>query len=256
MTVEYPGRGDPARSLALLWRTSERTSRKGKPELSVDRIVRAAIALADVEGLAALSMRRVAERLGVGTMSLYTYVPGKPELLDVMLDEVYGETPRPEDVPGGWRGRLERIARENWALYLRHPWLLQVAAARPVLGPNATAKYDYELRAIDGIGLSDLEMDSVITLITGFVHGTARGAVESAQAERVTGISDEQWWAAHAPFLSRIADATRYPTASRVGQAAGEELNAAYSPEHAFEFGLRRVLDGIEALIDQRDPTT
>lgn len=256
MTVEYPGRGDPARSLALLWRTSERTSRKGKPELSVDRIVRAAIALADAEGLAALSMRRVAERLGVGTMSLYTYVPGKPELLDVMLDEVYGETPRPEDVPGGWRGRLERIARENWALYLRHPWLLQVAAARPVLGPNATAKYDYELRAIDGIGLSDLEMDSVITLITGFVHGTARGAVESAQAERVTGISDEQWWAAHAPFLSRIADATRYPTASRVGQAAGEELNAAYSPEHAFEFGLRRVLDGIEALIDQRDPTT
>ncbi|MCF6467115.1 TetR/AcrR family transcriptional regulator [Nonomuraea sp. MG754425] len=256
MTVEYPGRGDPARSLALLWRTSERTSRKGKPELSVDRIVRAAIALADAEGLAALSMRRVAERLGVGTMSLYTYVPGKPELLDVMLDEVYGETPRPEDVPGCWRGRLERIARENWALYLRHPWLLQVAAARPVLGPNATAKYDYELRAIDGIGLSDLEMDSVITLITGFVHGTARGAVESAQAERVTGISDEQWWAAHAPFLSRIADATRYPTASRVGQAAGEELNAAYSPEHAFEFGLRRVLDGIEALIDQRDPTT
>ncbi|MEU6718202.1 TetR/AcrR family transcriptional regulator [Nonomuraea sp. NPDC046802] len=252
MTVEYSGKGDPARSLALLWRTSERASRKGKPELSVDRIARAAIEVADAEGLQALSMRRVAERLGVGTMSLYTYVPGKPELFDVMLDMVYGETARPEDVPGGWRGRLEQIARENWALYLRHPWMLQVAASRPVLGPNVTAKYDYELRAVDGIGLSDLEMDSVITLVTGFVHGTARGAVESAQAESQTGITDEQWWAAHAPFLSRIADARNFPTAARVGQAAGEALNAAYSPEHAFEFGLRRVLDGIEALVNSR----
>ncbi|MBB5777990.1 TetR/AcrR family transcriptional regulator [Nonomuraea jabiensis] len=252
MTVEYSGKGDPARSLALLWRTSERASRKGKPELSVGRIVRAAIEVADAEGLQALSMRRVAERLGVGTMSLYTYVPGKPELFDVMLDTVYGETARPEDVPGGWRGRLEQIARENWALYLRHPWMLQVAASRPVLGPNVTAKYDYELRAVDGIGLTDLEMDSVITLVTGFVHGAARGAVEAAQAESLTGMTDEQWWAAHAPFLSRITDVARYPTAARVGQAAGEALNAAYSPEHAFEFGLQRVLDGIEALISRR----
>ncbi|MFG1707603.1 TetR/AcrR family transcriptional regulator [Nonomuraea sp. M3C6] len=252
MTVEFSGKGDPARSLALLWRTSERASRKGKPELSVDRIVRAAIEVADAEGLQALSMRRVAERLGVGTMSLYTYVPGKPELFDVMLDTVYGETDRPEDVPDGWRARLEQIARENWHLYLRHPWLLQVAASRPVLGPNVTAKYDYELRAVDGIGLSDLEMDSVITLVTGFVHGAARGAVEAALAESQTGMTDQQWWAAHAPFLSRISDPSRFPTAARVGQAAGEALNAAYSPEHAFEFGLQRVLDGIEALVNTR----
>jgi len=252
VTVEYSGKGDPARSLALLWRTSERTSRKGKPDLNVDRIVRAAIEVADAEGLQALSMRRVAERLGVGTMSLYTYVPGKPELLDVMLDTVYGETARPEDMPGGWRGRLELIARENWTLYLRHPWLLQVAASRPVLGPNVTAKYEYELRAIDGIGLSDVEMDSVITLVTGFVHGTARGAVEAAQAESRTGMTDEQWWAAHAPFFSRISDATRFPTAARVGQAAGEAMGSAYSAELAFEFGLQRVLDGIETLVRQR----
>jgi AcrR family transcriptional regulator len=256
VTIEYSGKGDPARSLALLWRTSERASRKGKPDLSVDRIVRAAIEVADAEGLQALSMRRVAERLGVGTMSLYTYVPGKPELLDVMLDTVYGETARPEDVPGGWRERLGLIARENWALYRRHPWLLQVATSRPVLGPNVTAKYDYELRAVDGIGLTDVEMDSVITLITGFVHGTARGAVDASQAESRTGMSDEQWWAAHAPFLSRIADVARYPTAARVGQAAGEAMGAAYSAEHAFEFGLERLLDGIEALVGRRTAST
>ncbi|MEV1240782.1 TetR/AcrR family transcriptional regulator [Nonomuraea sp. NPDC050022] len=266
MTIEYSGKGDPARSLALLWRTSERTSRKGKPDLSVDRIVRAAIEVADAEGLQALSMRRVAERLGVGTMSLYTYVPGKPELLDVMLDTVYGETgygqtgygqtAGPEESPGDWRARLTLIAKENWALYQRHPWLLQVATNRPVLGPNTTAKYDYELRAVDGIGLTDVEMDSVITLVTGFVHGTARGAVEAAQAESQTGLTDEQWWAAHAPFLSRITDASRWPTASRVGQAAAEALGGAYSAEHAFEFGLERVLDGIDALITRRAEST
>jgi AcrR family transcriptional regulator len=252
MTTEYSGSGDPARSLALLWRTRERTSRKGKPDLSVDVIVRAAIELADSSGLGALSMRRVAERLGVGTMSLYTYVPGKAELLDVMVDTVYGELPRPDDPPGGWRERLEAIARANFALYQRHPWLLQVAISRPVLGPNAIAKYDYELRAVDGIGLTDVEMDSVLTLLSGYVHGAARGAVEAAAAEQSTGVTDEQWWYAHAPFLERILDTRHYPTASRVGTAAGQAHGAAYDPDHAFEFGLHRVLDGIEVLIESR----
>ena len=252
MTIEYPGKGDPARSLALLWRTTDRASRKGKPDLSVDRIVHTAIEIADTDGLPALSMRNVAERLGVGTMSLYTYVPGKAELLDLMLDTVYGETARPPLRPGHWRENLEMIARENLALYLRHPWLLQVAVTRPVLGPNVTAKYDYELTAIDGIGLTDVEMDAVITLITGFVHGAARGTVESAQAEQRTGLTDRQWWDAHAPFLSEISDPERFPVAHRVGQAAGAAHDAAYSSDHAFEFGLGRVLDGIQSLVEGR----
>lgn len=243
----FPGSGDPARSLALLWRTSERSSRKGKPDLSVDAIVRAAIELADTAGFAAVSMRRVAERLKVGTMSLYTYIPGKAELLDVMLDTVYNETTEPTQ--DTWRARLEHIARENLALYERHPWLTQVATSRPVLGPNAIAKYDRELRAIDGIGLSDVEMDSVLTLVHGYVHGAARWAADAAAAEQSTGMSDEQWWYAHAPFLERIMDGRRYPVAARVGTAAGEAHQAAYNPRHAFEFGLRRVLDGIAMLV-------
>ncbi|GII58285.1 TetR family transcriptional regulator [Planotetraspora thailandica] len=258
--TEFTGRGDPARSLALLWRTGERASRKGKPDLSVDRIVRAAIEVADAEGITALSMRKVADQLGVGTMSLYTYVPGKAELVDVMVDTVCGEMPMPadgppdgpEEVPGGWRERLERIARDNLELLRRHPWMLQVSTSRPPLGPNLVAKYDYELRAVDGIGLDEVEMDSVITLINGYVAGAARGAVEAAQAETHTGMTDEQWWFAHAPFLARVFDPGRYPVASRVGQAAGEAHNAAYAPGHAFEFGLQRVLDGIAAFIESR----
>ena len=91
MSPEYAGRGDPRRSLDLLWGDAPRPSRGPKPGLDVATIVAAAIALADADGLDGLSMRRVAERLGVGTMSLYTYVPSKAELLDLMLDTVYGE---------------------------------------------------------------------------------------------------------------------------------------------------------------------
>ena len=252
--TEYSGRGDPARSLALLWRTKtqEPSSRKGKPELSVDRIVRVAIEVADAEGLAAVSMRRVADALKVGTMSLYTYVPGKAELIDVMLDAVHGEVERPEEASAGWRALLERVARQNWELYRRHPWMLQIATSRPVMGPNTIAKYDYELRAVAGIGLTEVEMDSVVSLVLGHVEGAARRALESAQEEQQTGMSHEQWWRAHAPLLEKVFDASRYPTAARVGAAAGEAYGAAHAPEHAFEFGLQRVLDGIEVLIERR----
>lgn len=250
--MEYTGSGDPARSLALLWRTHERPSRGGRSGLSVDRIVSAAIEIADAESLAALSMRRVAEHLGVGTMSLYTHVPGKGELIDVMLDTVVGEVPMPDDMSDGWRAKLEAVARANWALYHRHPWMLQIATGRPPLGPNLIAKYDYELRAVEGIGLDDIEMDSVVTLVLGHTESAARRALEASQAEQHTGMTDEQWWGASAPILSRVFDASRYPTAARVGAAAGEAYGAAHDPEHAFEFGLQRVLDGIAVLVEAR----
>src|ERR671915_993295 len=108
--TEYTGRGDPARSMALLWGIQKPPTRGPKPGLQVERIVEAAIRVADAEGLAALSMRRVAGELGVGTMSLYTYVPGKAELLDVMLDTVLAEQARPDEAAGGWRAGLERRA--------------------------------------------------------------------------------------------------------------------------------------------------
>jgi AcrR family transcriptional regulator len=255
VTTEYTGTGDPKRSMELLWGLQARPRRGPKPKLTVDQVVRAAIATADAEGLSALSMRRVADELGVATMSLYTYVPGKAELIDVMLDTVSGETARPHLGPGQWRLALEQIARENWALYHRHPWVLQVAAYRPPMGPNIIAKYEYELSAIDGIGLSDVEMDSVLTLVLGYTAGSARGSVEAGQAELQTGVSDEQWWEANAPLLEKVFNADRFPVAARVGAAAGEAYGAAYAPQHAFEFGLQRVLDGINVLIEARSPS-
>jgi AcrR family transcriptional regulator len=250
MPTEYSGRGDPARTIELLWGTRERGARGPRPGLTVDRIVAAAIELADAEGLDGLSMRRVAERLGVGTMSLYRHVPGKAELLDVMVDRVSAEAARPDDAAGGWRGRLERVARANRQLYRRHPWLLQVFPGRPPLGPGVIAKYDRELRALEGIGLTDVEMDSVLTLVLGYVRGWAASAVESAQAPARTGQTDDQWWSAFGPLVDKVFDAGRYPLATRVGAAATEQYQGPYAPEHAFEFGLRRLLDGVGVFVD------
>ncbi|MET7751414.1 TetR/AcrR family transcriptional regulator [Micromonospora sp. NPDC005367] len=252
MSRERRTKADPARSLAILWRTREPTSRSAGPGLSVDRIVRAAIEIADAEGIDALTMRRVSEALGAGTMSVYTYVPGKAELLDVMIDTLYGELERPADVPGGWRGRLERIARDNLALYRAHPWMLRAETSRPVLGPNMLAKYDYELNAVAGIGLNDVEMDAVLTLVLGHAKSSARAASEVSDLERETGMTDGQWWQLHAPWLEKFMKAGSYPTAARVGTAAGRAHGAAYGPEYAFEFGLRRVLDGISVVVAER----
>lgn len=252
MASQRTNNADPARSLAILWRTREPASRNGRPELSTSRIARAAIEIADTEGIGALTMRRVSDVLGVGTMSTYTYVPGKAELLDVMIDTVYGEMACPEDVPGAWRARLELVARENWALYRRHPWLVQVESSRPALGPNSMAKYDYELRALAGAALSDVEMDAVLTLVLGQVKSAARAVADAAELERESGLSDRQWWQTCGPWLERFISSGSYPMAARVGAAAGEAHGAAYDPEYAFEFGLARVLDGIGVLVEQR----
>jgi AcrR family transcriptional regulator len=248
--TEYGGSGDPQKSLELLWRAHETPTRGPKPRLDLDQIVSVAIELADADGLNTLSMRKVAERLGVGTMSLYTYVPGKAELLDLMFDAAVAGANEPID--GTWRERLKQIAHEAWWRYHQHPWLLEITLVRPILGPNVIARYEHELRAVDGIGLSDVEMDAVVSLIAGHVEGAARRALESARAERLTGLTDEQWWAERAPLLDRLLDPGRFPVAVRVGTAAGEEHNAAYAPEHTFEFGLERILDGIQALVGRR----
>ena len=251
MNQEYSGSGDPAKSLELLWGLQSRPTRGPKPALTIDRIVEAALRIADAEGLAAMSIRRVADELGVGAMTLYRYVPGKGELIDVMLDTVYGEMPRCE-VDGDWRAKLDEIGRENRELYLRHPWMLQVATSRPPLGPHLMAKYEYELTAVEGIGLTDVEMDAAVALVNGYVHGAVRSAVEATQVIQRSGITDKEWWLAHEPLLDKIGDAKKFPLASRVGTTVGQEFDAAYDSEHGFEFGLARVLDGIAALLADR----
>ncbi|WBQ02105.1 TetR/AcrR family transcriptional regulator [Kribbella sp. CA-293567] len=251
MDKDHGGSGDPAKSLELLWGTQARPTRGPKPALTVGQVVAAALKIADAEGLAAMSIRRVADELGVGAMTLYRYVPGKGELIDVMLDTAYGELPLRE-VAGDWRAKLDQVAREAREMYLKHPWLLHVAVSRPPLGPGVMAKYEYELSAVEGIGLTDVEMDAVVALVNGYVHGAVRSAVEAAQVIRSSGITDKEWWLAHEPLLDKIGDAKKYPLASRVGTTVGQEFDAPYDSDHGFEFGLARVLDGVAALLERR----
>lgn len=259
MSSEYSGKGDPRRSLALLWRAAKSPTRGPKPGISVADITRAAIEIADSEGLGALSMRRVAERLGVGAMSLYTYVPGKAELLDLMLDTVFGEVAVFEGQAHDWRAALEFRAREDWSLYVRHQWVLQISGARPVLGPHETMLFEATAAAAEHIGLSAGETVSVVNLIAGYVRGAAQGASEASLAGKSTGQSDEAWWAAREPLFDEYFDPQRFPTLVRLQQAGAFEpapdSDKQYLHQQAlndFEFGLQRVLDGIEAFMARR----
>jgi AcrR family transcriptional regulator len=243
-----PSGADVRRSLQLMWGSPDEPTRGPKPGLSVDRIVRAAIAMADAEGLAALSMRRIAAALGAGAMSLYRYVPNKGVLIDLMVDAVYAEDlAAAEAVDGDWRARLAAFGRQEWALYLRHPWMLHIAQGRPMLGPNAMRSTDIVLRALDGLGLTEDEMLAAVVMLNSFVAGLAKTTIEAMQAAERTGISDDEWWEIQGEYVGPAVVAGELPMLTKVGEAG-----AFTSTFDHFEFGLQRVLDGLGALIEAR----
>jgi AcrR family transcriptional regulator len=266
--TEYSSRGDPHRSMALLWGRGEPPTRGPKQALSVPEIVTAAVALADTEGLGALSMRRVAERLGKSPMALYTYVPGKAELLDLMLDSVLGELAAHHERgpgPDGWRVAVEAWAAAQWAWCERHPWVLHLGTSRAVLGPNELDAFEAALRLVDGLGLTGVEMQRVVGAVGSFVTGTAKAVADARAAEQVTGVSDDDWWNARSPLLDEMAGdvwAERYPVTTRLdaeqafAQLDRDDADATpYTVRDAldtFEFGLARLLDGIAAFVAAR----
>jgi AcrR family transcriptional regulator len=240
---------DEARTLALLWKTHQKMGRSG---LTLSAIVGAAVKIADEEGLDAVSMRRLAEVLDVGTMSLYTHVPGKAELTDLMVDAVYGElyasVDEPESQPGSYRDRLLFVAGRNRSLYARHPWLLDVPLGRPVLGPHAVTKYEAELRVLDGIGLSPPEMDSIEALLVMHVQSTSRVRASHQRAQRLDGMTEVEWWTSVVPLLQRVRTG-QFPVAARVSKAAGQAMAPGPSDEHLYRVGLEMLCDSVAALI-------
>jgi AcrR family transcriptional regulator len=248
--------GDVDRTLALLWRRTLGTpqgSRGPKQRFSVDEVIRAGIEVADAEGLPAFSMRKVADRLGLKLMSIYTYVPGRSELIGLMVDEVIGERELPA-LGGTWQDRLTTVAEQLWDEFHRHPWLLQVDESRPWIGPHGSDRYEWQLSAIEGAGFTDLEMDQVITLISDFVSAAARTSIKARQTAERSGISDAQWWEINVPVLERVMPPGAYPISGRVGQVAGEEYNAVGDPARSFRFGLERILDGLAILLNRPGP--
>ncbi|KQY57320.1 TetR/AcrR family transcriptional regulator [Nocardioides sp. Root140] len=252
MTENSTGSGEPSRTLALLWgEPTEAPRRKGPARsVTVPQVVDAALLLADEQGLAAVTMRAVAEKVGVSAMSVYTYVPGKPELLDLMVDTCYFRMTRKPWGRLGWRKRLVAVADANRELLSGHPWLTEVAAlSRPPLGPGVMAKYEHELAAFDDTGLSEVDIDAGLAYLLGFVQSHCRSAHDAARSTTDTAMSDAEWWGANQAVLARVFDAEAYPRAVRIGSAAGEAQGSAWAADHAWKFGLARTLDGLAALI-------
>ncbi|MEU8897349.1 TetR/AcrR family transcriptional regulator [Nocardia sp. NPDC048505] len=244
-STETSGSGDIARTLDLLWDNGPRPSRGPKPGLTLDRIVEAAIEVADSEGLPAVTMRRVATELGIGTMTLYRYLPGKGELLDLMLDRV--QRPGPIDaIEPGWRAALEHWAYATLELYRRHPWLVQVNQSRPVMGPAALQGMELIIGWIKPMGLTDPELVAVIVAVDGYVTGTARTQLYAREAERTTGLTDAEFWAAQLPALERALATGDYPLMAALSEDSFDQ-----DFDH-FGFGLQRLLDGFEVLVEQR----
>ncbi len=250
MTSDRTGSGDPAATLRLLWRghlPADAPRRGPRRTLDVDTVVSAATTLADDEGLAALTVRRLADRLGTRPMTVYTYVPGRAELLDLMLDAVYAQMPRTSTDGLPWLVRVGAVAEDNRALFGRHPWTAHVSTLRPPLGPGQMAKYEHELAAFTGSGLDDVTTDAALTYLLTFVRAAARDAADGRAAQHAAG-DDQQWWDVAGPLLAQLVTPDSYPLASRVGDAAGAAHASAHDPAHAYTFGLDRVLAGLEQL--------
>ncbi|MES9544050.1 TetR/AcrR family transcriptional regulator C-terminal domain-containing protein [Actinomadura sp. NPDC000600] len=257
--VVFAGQGDPRRSMDLLWRGAE-PSRRGpgpRPGLSVEVIVDAAIAVADAEGMAALSMRAVGERLGRTAMALYTYVPGKAELVDLMYDRALAELPGGYDASDGWRAALVRWAEDSWEFYLRHPWMLQVSQARPVLGPNEYRALEALLGVLARTGLPARRVRRAVSALSSVVRGAAQTLAESRQVVRDTGMSEERWWYGRAGALEDLAPGFTecFPLVAWLdaegGLAVDEDVPyLERAAREAFEGGLALVLDGIAAAVD------
>lgn len=236
---------DELKLLGLLWKESPAGSRSGITTRSITAL---AVELADNEGLDAVTIRRLATEAGVTAMALYPHIGGRAELLELMLDHVAGATYENIGVPddSDWRARISAIAEANWKSCQEHPWITDAAPGRPVPGPGASAKYEAELRAVDGIGLTDIEMDHTLTALVSLVHGTARATLATQRSREPGEHNDTGWWANIEPALTAaIGDHTRFPTASRVSQALGEATGKANDPEGAYRRGVALFLEGL-----------
>ncbi|MCF4120779.1 TetR/AcrR family transcriptional regulator [Antribacter sp. KLBMP9083] len=238
----------PRELIDLLWRDHPAAPQGGargpRSRVTTGAVVDAAVTLADAEGLAAVTVRRLGESLGVSAMSVYTHVNSRDDLLVLMADATYARMPLPAHGNAHWRTRVRRVAEANLALHLHHPWLLEVDDDRTAFGPGAIAKYDHELHALDPLLLDDVARDAALTFVLDFARAAAR-----AQRPRPRAAEMPQTWARWAERLAEYLGDT-HTLAQRVGSAAGEAMNAPSSPAHAWEFGMARMLDSLAVAAD------
>jgi DNA-binding transcriptional regulator YhcF (GntR family) len=216
-----------------------------KQPLSRKHVLRAAMAIADVEGLDAVSMRRLAAELGAAPMSLYRHVANKDELVTQMADEAFGEAALPAEGPDGWRAKLELIARRQWELCRRHLWLPRaVSFTRPVLVPNMMAHTEWTLRALDGLGLPMAIRTREALTLHSLVITVALAMAAEVESEQETGVTLDGWRLAQRKRTDQLLDSGRFPLLAAIPSETASDLNG------LFEYGLACHLDGFAALVE------
>ncbi len=214
-----------------------------------DRIVETAVRLADAEGIAAVSMRRIGVELGVPTMSLYRWMPSKDDLTTHMLDLTLGRIDWPQPPPKGWRAQLELVARAQWAITREHPWLAQLLSmTRPQLAPNAMMHTEWSMRALSGLGLSGGEALRISLTLVSFGIGTALAVDNELQAQRDTGMTSDEWMDRQEAQARAIFATGRYPFLAHFAES--EDFD--FELDVLFETGLGVILDGVERLLEKK----
>jgi AcrR family transcriptional regulator len=215
--------------------------------LSQARIVRAGLAIADREGLAAVTIRRVASELRASPMALYRYFPNKEELVLLLADAVFAEHAPPAPlVSVDLRLQLEAAARCQWQVYVAHPWLAAaVSMSRPQLVPHGMLHTEHVLRLLDGLGLSDETMMLAAISLMGYVRGVALNLESELQAEQETGLSRDAYLERQTTAFHQVVVRHPMPTLGRIGGQPELDLRI----ERQFEFGLARMLDGLLAFV-------
>lgn len=222
----------------LLWRQRAAAKRGPKPTLSLDTIAAAGIEIADADGLAAVTMQRVAERLGVTKMALYRYVPGKVELVALMIDLGVGEPPALAEVAGGWRPKLDTWARRMLDRFSAHPWALEATVGVRAIGPNELGWMEQATAALTGTGLAGSQTLDVAATLAGHVRMIAQQAVAMSADSPEQAMGDTV-----GALLAGRED--RFP-------ALAVALSDPGGKDQALDFGLRCILDGVELLINRR----
>jgi AcrR family transcriptional regulator len=238
--------------LDLLWGRRERGRRGPRPGLSIDTIVEAAVRLADAEDLDAVSMARVAEKLGFTTMSLYRYVTSKDELLQLMWNASTQGIAQLVLDGDGWRPRLRRWVIAQREAIDRHPWITQMPMAAPPLAPNSLAFVERGLETLDGTGLADADKLRLIGLLSSYTLSEARMAHDAARAgaqAAAEGNPAPAW--SYEALLRELVDEQTYPRLYRIAWSARAPGDPSTEERREFLFGIDRILDGIQTLIDR-----
>ncbi|MEV7554708.1 TetR/AcrR family transcriptional regulator C-terminal domain-containing protein [Amycolatopsis sp. NPDC089917] len=239
-------RGDAQATLLRLWRRSERATRGRPSVLDIDSVVAAAVALADREGVANVTLANVAKDLSVTKMSLYRHIGSKAELLELMADSAIGDPPTVEP-SGDWRAELTTLAEANRDVLMRHPWLVELPLSGPPAGPHAVAWMDAILRTLRDTGLDWGTKGGVLVLISGYVRLACAQAIQLAEGRKGSGLSQAQAEQAYGKGLAELIDPERFPDAVGFLTSGLSAPDQADDPE--FAFGLDVVLNGVAALI-------